>query len=129
MEHLDCWSLPVITLTSIALSLPNILNNTIASLLSCVSQSISYFTLVEENLNVSDDYASIQNATKMLWLEVENTGKNMVNEVDSMDIRSINDNAIYRSISANSMYRIIESILFSYHTEINEVIMEELFLE
>nr|GEZ51918.1 hypothetical protein CTI12_AA326940 [Tanacetum cinerariifolium] len=156
VERLDCWSLPVITLATIALSLPNIPNNTVDSLLSSVSEGLSYVTLVEETLNVSDDYASTQNAAKMLWLEVEvyqkwlgiklqkpshlnttgmvlqcfkNTAKNMVNEVDNMDIRSVNDNAIYKSISANSMYRITESILLSYHTDIDDISQEELFLE
>lgn len=57
---------------------------------------------------------------------VQNTTKNMVNEVDSMDIRSVNDSAIYRSISANSMSRITEPILLSYHTYIEEVSYEEL---
>ncbi|GKC16249.1 hypothetical protein Tco_1013031 [Tanacetum coccineum] len=156
LERLDCWSLPVITLATIALSLLNILNNTADTLLSSVSEGLSYVTLVEENLNVSDDYASTQNAAKMLWLEVEvyhkwlgnklqnpshlnttgmilqwfkNTAKNMVNEVNSMNTRSLNENAIYMSISANSMYRITESILLSYNTDIDEVSQEELFLE
>ncbi|GKC73975.1 hypothetical protein Tco_1119858 [Tanacetum coccineum] len=118
----------------------------------------SIMTLVEESLNATDDYVSIQKVVvKVLWLEVEisnkwignnlknhalevntsglilqwfkNTAKNMVTEVQSMDIDSPNDNSIYRSICANSMYRITESILLSYHTNIDELSQEDLFTE
>ncbi|GJS15266.1 hypothetical protein Tco_0409738 [Tanacetum coccineum] len=85
----------------------------------------SIMTLVEESLNATDDYVSIQKViAKVLWLEVEisnkwignnlknhdpelniaglilqwfkNTAKNMVTEVQSMDIGSANNNSIYR---------------------------------
>ncbi|GKF43690.1 hypothetical protein Tco_0130242, partial [Tanacetum coccineum] len=41
-EYLDCWSLPLVTLTAIAVT-----------------------------LNATDDYASIQKAARTLWLKVE----------------------------------------------------------
>ncbi|GJS50544.1 hypothetical protein Tco_0623906 [Tanacetum coccineum] len=152
-EYLDCWSLPLITLTAIAISLPKIQNDAVDRLQSSVSEGITYVTLVEESLNATDDYVSIQKAAKVLWLEVEvsnkwvgnnlknhapevntaglilqwfkNTAKNMVTKVQSTD----NDNSIYQSICANSMYRITESILLSYHTNIDELIQEDLFTE
>ncbi|GKC07235.1 hypothetical protein Tco_0998845 [Tanacetum coccineum] len=118
----------------------------------------SIMTLVEESLNATDDYVSIQKVVaKVLWLEVEisnkwignnlknhdpelniaglilqwfkNTAKNMVTEVQSMDIGSANNNSIYRSIYVNSMYRITESILLSYHTNIDELSQEDLLTE
>ncbi|GJR83514.1 hypothetical protein Tco_0154299 [Tanacetum coccineum] len=156
-EYLDCWSLPLITLTAIAISLPKIQNDIIARLQSSVSEGLTYVTLVEESLNSTDDYVSIQKAAKVLWLEVEvsdkwvgnnlkkhapevntaglilqwfkNKAKNLVTEVQSMDIGSTDDNSIYQSICANSMYRITESILLSYHTNIDELSQEDLFTE
>ncbi|GJW98739.1 hypothetical protein Tco_0180547 [Tanacetum coccineum] len=156
-EYLDCWSLPLVTLTAIAISLPKIENDVVDRLLSSVSEGLTYVKLVEESLNATDDYVSIQKAAKVLWLEVEvsnkwvgnnlknhapevntaglilqwfkNTAKNMVTEVQSMDIGSTDDNSIYQSICANSMYRITESILLSYHTNIDELIQEDLFTE
>ncbi|GKE94727.1 hypothetical protein Tco_1579582, partial [Tanacetum coccineum] len=124
-------------------------NDIVARLQSSVSEGLTYVTLVEERLNDTDDYVSIQKAAKVLWLEVEvsdkwvgnnlknhasevntaglilqwfkNTAKNLVTEVQSMDIGSTDDNSIYQSICANSMYRITESILLSYHTNIDEL--------
>jgi Txe/YoeB family toxin of Txe-Axe toxin-antitoxin module len=156
-DYLDCWSLPLVTLTAIAVSLPKIQNDRIDRLLSSVSEGLTYVTLVVESLNATDEYVSIQKAAKVLWLEVEvsnkwvgnnlknhapevntaglilqwfkNTAKNMVTEVQVIDIRSTNDNSIYQSICANSMYRITESILLSYHTNIDELSQEDLFTE
>nr|GFC72637.1 hypothetical protein CTI12_AA467070 [Tanacetum cinerariifolium] len=137
--------------------LPKIQNDVVDRLLSSVSEGLKYVTLVEESLNATADYVSVQKAAKVLWLEVEvsnkwignnlknhapevntaglilhwfkNTAKDMVTEVQSMDIESVNDNSNYRSIYANSMYRITESILLSYHTNIDELSQEDLFME
>ncbi|GJX55827.1 hypothetical protein Tco_0285724 [Tanacetum coccineum] len=156
-QYLDCWSLPLITLTVITIALPKIHNDVVDRLLSSVSEGLTYVTLVEESLNATDDYVRIQKAAKVLWVEVEvsnkwignnlknhapevntaglilqwfkNTAKNMVMEVQSMDNGSANDNSIYRSICANIMYRITESILLSYHTNIDELTQEDLFTE
>ncbi|GKA02872.1 hypothetical protein Tco_0675653 [Tanacetum coccineum] len=156
-DYLDCWSLPLVTLTAIAVYLPKIQNDIVDRLLSSVSEGLKYVTLVEESLNATDEYVSIQKAAKLLWLEVEvsnkwvgnnlknhasevntaglilqwfkNTAKNIVTEEQVIDIRNVNDNSFYRSICANSMYRITESILLSYHTNIDELSEEDLFTE
>ncbi|KAI3508036.1 hypothetical protein L1887_23035 [Cichorium endivia] len=155
-EHLNCWSLTLVTLTTIAISLPNIKNNIVDCLLSSVSEGLVYVTLVEESLNATDDNLSIQKAAKTLWLEVEvyrkwlgyklpkpdpqantagqilqwfsNTAKNIVTDLEIVDIGNRNDNSICMSISANSMYRITETILLSNNADIiDPVSQEELF--
>ncbi|KAL7594990.1 hypothetical protein Lser_V15G28815 [Lactuca serriola] len=154
-EYLNCWSLPLITLTTIAMSLPNMEKNIVDSLLSGVSEGLVYVTLVEESLNATDDHVIIQKAAKTLWLEVEvyhkwlgnklpkpkpkvniprqilqwlrDTAKSMVIEVESTDIRGRNHNSKVSSICANSMFRITETILLSYHENIDQVSQEELF--
>ncbi|XP_024985361.1 uncharacterized protein LOC112520970 [Cynara cardunculus var. scolymus] len=154
-DFLDCWSLPLVTLTTIAISLPNIQNDMVENLLSSVSEGLVYVKLVEENLNATEDYESIQKAAKTLWLEVEvyhrwfgnrlqkpvpqvntaekilqwfrDTAKNLVTEMEQKDIGGRNDDSMCRCISANSMYRITETILLSYHANTDEVSQEELF--
>ncbi|KAL7594888.1 hypothetical protein Lser_V15G28894 [Lactuca serriola] len=145
-EYLNCWSLTLITLTTIAMSLPNMDKNIVDSLLSGVSEGLVYATLVEESLNNTDDHVIIQRAAKTLWLEVDvyrkwlgnrlqkdaplakttrqilqwlsDKAKNIVTEVESTDIGGRNDNLRYKSICANSMYRITQTILLSYHENI-----------
>ncbi|KAI3749731.1 hypothetical protein L2E82_20347 [Cichorium intybus] len=157
-EHLNCWSLTLVTLTAIAISLPNIKNDIVDCLLSSVSEGLAYVTLVEESLNATDENLSIQKAAKALWLEVEvyhkwleyklpkpdsqantagqilqwfsNTAKNIFTVMETVNIGNRNDNSICRSISANSMYRITETLLLSYHYDIiDPVNQEELFAQ
>nr|GFA08486.1 hypothetical protein CTI12_AA089520 [Tanacetum cinerariifolium] len=152
-EYLDCWSLPLVTLTSIAISLAKFQKDAVDRLQSSVREGLTYVTLVEESLNATDDYVSIQKAAKVLWLEVEvsnkwvgnnlkshapevntaglilqwfkDTAEDMVTEVQ----RSTDDNSIYRSICANSMSRITKSIITSYGTNIDELSPEDLLME
>lgn len=154
-EYLNCWSLPLVTLTSIAISLPSIQKNKVDCLVSGVSEGLVYVTLVEETLNAIDDHVSIQEAAKTLWVEIEiyhkwlgnklqkpqvntarqilqclrDTAKNIVMEVDGTEIGVQNNNSKRRSISANSMYRITETIMLSYHNNIDELSQEELFVQ
>ncbi|KAF5776354.1 hypothetical protein HanRHA438_Chr12g0534911 [Helianthus annuus] len=68
VEYQDCWSLTVVTLTTIAITLPNIEKVKLDNLLKSVRQGLQYVTLVEETLDVN---VSIQKAAKILWEEVD----------------------------------------------------------
>ncbi|KAJ0864905.1 hypothetical protein HanRHA438_Chr12g0534871 [Helianthus annuus] len=68
VEYQDCWSLTAVTLTTIAITLPNIEKAKRDSLLKSVRQGLEYVTLVEETLDLN---VSIQNAAKILWEEVD----------------------------------------------------------
>ncbi|GJX55829.1 hypothetical protein Tco_0285726 [Tanacetum coccineum] len=118
-EYLDCWSLPLIILTAIAISLPKIKNDIVARLQSSVSEGLTYGTLVEESLNTTDDYVTILKAANVLWLEVADA-KNMVTEVQSMDIGSTDDNSLILSTELSSM---IADILAACLTNLPEVIV------
>ncbi|XP_023756904.1 uncharacterized protein LOC111905440 [Lactuca sativa] len=157
-EYPNCWSLPLVTLTTIAMSLPNIQKNLVDCLLiRGVSEGLVYVKLVEESLNATDDHVWIQKAAQTLWVEVEvynkwlgnklqnpdsqlhtagqilqllrDKAKSMVMEAEGTSIGVSNDNTKRRSISANSMYRIAETMLLSYHTNIDELSQEELFVQ
>ncbi|KAI3728820.1 hypothetical protein L6452_17464 [Arctium lappa] len=46
----NSWSLPVVTLTCILITLPNMRNDIVDSLFCCVGEGLSYTLLVEESL-------------------------------------------------------------------------------
>ncbi|KAI3711660.1 hypothetical protein L1987_70199 [Smallanthus sonchifolius] len=71
VEHGDCWSLMVVTLTTIAVTLPMIEKVETDCLLNNVREGLEYVALVEKNLNASNDYLIIQNAAEWLWQEVD----------------------------------------------------------
>ncbi|GKB10498.1 hypothetical protein Tco_0844421 [Tanacetum coccineum] len=151
-EYLDCWSLPVVTLTAIVRSLPSIQKHIAdTKFLTSVSEAFKYVILVEESLNSTSDYVSIKKAAKTLWLEVEIHHKWLGHELNDsapdVSIRDILqwfsntakkvgstesgggacDDSICSSICANSMYRITETIMLSYQANINQVSQENLF--
>nr|GEX77856.1 hypothetical protein CTI12_AA467070 [Tanacetum cinerariifolium] len=146
----------LVTLTTIAVSLPKIQNETFKSFVKSVREGLAYVTDVEENLNATDDYIRTQKAAKMLWEEVDihhkwlgnnlkkhapevnaaakilrwfnDTAKNKVTEEQSKYIVGQNVTSIHQYICANSLYRITKTIL-SYHTNIDEVSQEDLYKE
>ncbi|KAM0018085.1 hypothetical protein Hdeb2414_s0027g00695231 [Helianthus debilis subsp. tardiflorus] len=151
VEYQDCWSLPVVTLTTIAVSLPGI-ESEVDNLLNFVREGLRYVTLVEENLNASDDYVNVQDAAKTLWKEVDidhewlghklqdpsskgETTRQIVDwymdkakNIVYLEDTSRNDDSIGRSMCANSMYRITKTILITYFTNTDgEVSQRELF--
>ncbi|XP_076905316.1 uncharacterized protein LOC143561045 [Bidens hawaiensis] len=158
-KYVDSWSLPVVTLTAVAISLPNIQKDIVDSLLKSVSEGLTYVTHVMETLNATDEYVSIQKVARTLWLEVEvyhkwlgyklpnpdlrvnatkeivqwfsDTAKNIVTKAESKNIKGSDDHdkALYMSVSANLMYRITQTILFSYHADIDQISQEELFVQ
>ncbi|KAI8531062.1 hypothetical protein RHMOL_Rhmol11G0108300 [Rhododendron molle] len=72
----NCWTLPVVNLTSIAFALPNIENHRVARLISSVSEGLSYANLVEESLSTKgDDFLSIKHAADVVWKGIELYGK------------------------------------------------------
>ncbi|KAM0002778.1 hypothetical protein Hdeb2414_s0027g00695051 [Helianthus debilis subsp. tardiflorus] len=66
----DCWRLPVVTLTTLVVSLPKIEKEEVDSLLESIREGLVYVKMVEESLNTTDDHASFQKAAETLWLEI-----------------------------------------------------------
>ncbi|XP_071704390.1 uncharacterized protein [Rutidosis leptorrhynchoides] len=69
-EYHSSWSLSLVTLTTIAISIPYIQKKKVDRLLRGVSEGLAYVALVEENLNATDDYVSIKKAARTLWWQV-----------------------------------------------------------
>ncbi|KAJ0745415.1 hypothetical protein HanPI659440_Chr10g0398401 [Helianthus annuus] len=142
----DCWILHVVTLTTIAVSLPEIQMVEVDCLLECVREGLLYVTLVEKNLNFIND---LQQAAETLWREI-NTNKWLGNELQNpafqkstagQIVKWFRDNAKHYSeeetwnedtkhmlICVNSMYRVTETILHTYNTiDDGTVSQKELF--
>ncbi|KAD4888174.1 hypothetical protein E3N88_20247 [Mikania micrantha] len=142
-DHLNCWSLTLVTLTTIAVSLPTIPQEVIDGLLSSVSEGLVYVTLVEETFNARQEYVSMQKAAKVLWLQVEVYHKWLGNELMELApqvktaiqilecFRDAAENMTSEvessKICANSMYHTTKAILYSYHATIDMVSKQELY--
>ncbi|KAH6755278.1 hypothetical protein C2S53_015507 [Perilla frutescens var. hirtella] len=75
LEPPNCWSLPVVTLTSIVVELPNVTNHKTNMLLRGVREGLSLVELIEKTLNRKGDPKSIRNAADRVWVGIELYGK------------------------------------------------------
>lgn len=67
----NSWALPVVTLTSIALALPNIDSCSIKNLRCGVNEGLLYVKIMEKYLDTKADMTNIKKAAETLWTEVE----------------------------------------------------------
>ncbi|XP_073121355.1 uncharacterized protein [Henckelia pumila] len=65
------WSLAVVTLTSVAVALPNISNHKANWLLTAVSEGLSFVKNIETTFDTKKEFLYIRNAADVTWLEVE----------------------------------------------------------
>ncbi|KAG6422138.1 hypothetical protein SASPL_118701 [Salvia splendens] len=66
----DCWTLQVVTLTSIALALSNVSQHQRKQLLSSVSEGLPLAKVVEKTLDTNAKLKSIRNAPSATWVEL-----------------------------------------------------------
>ncbi|KAM7525583.1 hypothetical protein LguiA_015485 [Lonicera macranthoides] len=77
VEHLhsqepsNCWSLVVVILTSIAITLPSIAQDATNRLLSNVKEGLSYIRLIGKSLDTKGDLVNAKKAADYVWLGVE----------------------------------------------------------
>ncbi|KAM0059036.1 hypothetical protein Hdeb2414_s0005g00176991 [Helianthus debilis subsp. tardiflorus] len=140
VKFTNSWSLPIVTLTCVARTLPNICTDTVDSLFNSVCEGLFYTFMVDESLNNDGEAKNIHIATRILWHEVEVTHKWLGNTLQRIDFREKSPREILKSysdkaeeviiksdtddslensqnklIAANSMYRITQTIMRKYH--------------
>ncbi|KAH6815740.1 hypothetical protein C2S51_020560 [Perilla frutescens var. frutescens] len=153
-EPPNCWTLPVVTLTSIAVAVPNIAEKERENLLSSVSQGLSLAKLVEKTLIKDDRRENIREAADvcwvgvvlyMKWLDIDlrktSNSKKMLQKLEKKAERDVMEylnkegrntvmedplNWPAKVVAANSMYRISRTVLLSIDEE-NEKTNEQLF--
>nr|XP_043612044.1 uncharacterized protein LOC122583734 [Erigeron canadensis] len=141
-ETHNCWSLVAVTLTTIAIALPNISNSHVKDLLASMQEGLQIVRYIEESLNENVDLVDASKAAGRLWTEVEvykkwlqidiqkksskgkpskkilqcfgdEAVKNMM-EFKRSDKESLN-HSFHTFITSSSMYRISQTILLRYN--------------
>ncbi|KAM7525585.1 hypothetical protein LguiA_015487 [Lonicera macranthoides] len=70
-EPPNCWALPVATLTSIAVSLPNISNSSTKQLINSVNEGLILVGVVENNLDNKHEFLNLRKAAEIVWQSVD----------------------------------------------------------
>ncbi|KAK6148369.1 hypothetical protein DH2020_019281 [Rehmannia glutinosa] len=69
-EPPNSWTLPVVTLTTIAVALPNVATDKRKQLLSSVSEGLSLAKIVEKTFSTNAELLNIRKAAHVSWVEV-----------------------------------------------------------
>ncbi|KAL8201400.1 hypothetical protein R6Q57_012739 [Mikania cordata] len=155
VEHVNSWSLPIVSLTCIVIALPNIPKDTVGKLFKSVGEGISYTYLVDESLNRGSEYVCVRKASMSLWNEVENKwkwlgnplakdvfkgktsteilkwfsdkAKQIVTRINQSTDGELMENPHEKLIAANSMYRITQTMLLRYQSDKEPITTKKLF--
>ncbi|XP_058106291.1 uncharacterized protein LOC131249497 [Magnolia sinica] len=136
----NCWALPLVTLTSIAIALPYIDKNIIRSLRHAVDEGLRYVRRIEENLD-ANGLIRMRKAADIVWLGIdiydqwldkdlhklvteEKRAEKIIRKLADLGKESVfKDESVRETgngewpaklLAANSMYRIGETILQDY---------------
>ncbi|KAG7616323.1 hypothetical protein ISN45_At04g018160 [Arabidopsis thaliana x Arabidopsis arenosa] len=70
-EPPNSWALPLVTLTSIAVALPNIKPCSLKKLVKAVNEALVYVNKFEEVLDIEGELANSRKAAEVVWLGVD----------------------------------------------------------
>ncbi|CAA2958782.1 Hypothetical predicted protein [Olea europaea subsp. europaea] len=154
-EPPNCWKLPVVTLSSILIAIPNIDDDKVESVLNCVRKGMAYVSLVDKVLAKKLDLKKVREAADATWLDVDllrrwqgedlrnmategKTSKEILEKLCVIANKYViefkmkgnivpeNLELSIKVIAANSMYRISRTLLLLYNG-ISEPSEEEIF--
>ncbi|KAG8379311.1 hypothetical protein BUALT_Bualt07G0075200 [Buddleja alternifolia] len=69
-EPSNCWTLPLVTLTSIAIALPNVAEHKRKQLVSSVNEGLSLAKLIEKTLDTNAQLVNIRKSADVCWVGV-----------------------------------------------------------
>ncbi|EYU23601.1 hypothetical protein ABFS83_04G142200 [Erythranthe nasuta] len=120
-EPANCWSMPVVTLTSIAISLPNISDRKCNNLLSAVSKALYYVKLIEKSSDKNgDSTTAVRHAADMAWVGVEFSKKWHGKDLSGASVRGSSDKATLQNLSD-----IAEKIVGDFFSSTDEITVTE----
>ncbi|KAL2243717.1 UNVERIFIED_CONTAM: hypothetical protein Sindi_0489700 [Sesamum indicum] len=119
-EPPNCWSLPLVTLTSIAISLPNIANNhNRIQLMSSVIEGLSLVKLIEKTLDENDELMNIRNAADVVWSRVAIYRKWQEIDLRRISIRCKSSKNVLQELSSSA-----ETTMVEFKRKVNDFLME-----
>ncbi|KAL7618589.1 hypothetical protein Lser_V15G01832 [Lactuca serriola] len=153
-EIQNCWSLVAVTLTAIALALPNIANGQIKGLLDSMREGLQFVRHIEESLNTNGELVKARKAARHVWTDVEvyckwlqidlqkkaRKGETSQKILECLGDEAVSiviqfkarknvtlDHSLCKFLAASSMYRISQTILLLCNEQKKWPTDEELF--
>lgn len=107
-EPPNCWALPVVTLTSIAVALPNVDRDLVKQLINSVHEALKYINFTEENLDAKKDLTNIRKAAEVLWVGVDLHYKWMDVDLRKLSLQDKRPKEIFEELAEKAKLRFKE---------------------
>ncbi|XP_044486259.1 uncharacterized protein LOC123211535 [Mangifera indica] len=114
VPHLDieeppnCWALAVVTLASIAVTLPNIDSRLVKQLLWGVHEGLGYVKTIEESLDEKGDLINIRKAAEVVWLEVDLYHKWLCVDLTKLSLQANSPRDVLEALTDAAKNRFVE---------------------
>ncbi|KAK4437260.1 hypothetical protein Salat_0059900 [Sesamum alatum] len=118
-EPPKCWSLPLVTLTSIATALPNIPKHKIKWLLQSVDEGLFYVNLIEKSLDKKGNLVNSRHAADAIWVGVELYRKWQDNDLHETSLRGRNSKETLQELSKQA-----EKTIVDFKREVKDFLMD-----
>ncbi|XP_047942880.1 uncharacterized protein LOC125189668 [Salvia hispanica] len=118
-EPPNCWSLPVVTLTTISVALLNFADDKAKQLLASVSEGLSIVKLIEETLDRSGELESIRKAAVVVWDGVE-----LYKKWDETDLKSTRVRGTTQKETLRNLSNMAEKIVTDFTAQTRDILMQ-----
>ncbi|XP_057808819.1 uncharacterized protein LOC131023289 [Salvia miltiorrhiza] len=118
-EPHKCWSLPLVTLTSIAIALPNIPKKDVSWLLRSVDEGLFYVKLIEKTLDKKGNLANSRNAADVIWVGVELYRKWQDNDLHETSLKGRSSKETLQDLSSQA-----EKAIVNFKRQVRDFVME-----
>ncbi|XP_057808837.1 uncharacterized protein LOC131023307 [Salvia miltiorrhiza] len=118
-EPPNCWSLPLVTLTTISFALANVADEEASQLLASVSEGLSIVKLIEKTLDKNGELESIRKAADVVWVGVEVYRKWDYKDLESTSLRGTTHKKTLQNLS-----HIAEKIVTDFMAQTEDVLMQ-----
>ncbi|KAH6788544.1 hypothetical protein C2S51_003550 [Perilla frutescens var. frutescens] len=118
-EPPNCWSLPVVTLTSISIAVTNLTVDKVNQLLASVREGLSIVKLIEKTLDRNGELESIRKAADMVWVGVDLYGK-----WGEKDLRSTSVRGRTHRETLQNLANIAEKTVKSFTSEAEDILIQ-----
>ncbi|KAF2299030.1 hypothetical protein GH714_030100 [Hevea brasiliensis] len=120
-EPPHCWALPVVTLTAIAVAVPNTSSCLRKQLMRSVHEGLMYVKLIEDNLHAESDMANIMKAAYTVWLGVDLYHKWLDVDLNKMSFQAESTKEALEGLADAAKYRYVEF----KKTYVNQCLLKE----
>ncbi|KAL9387233.1 hypothetical protein Peur_020357 [Populus x canadensis] len=107
-EPPNCWALPVVTLTAIAVALPNVSSGLMKQLMLSVHEGLMYVRLIEDNLDAKGELINIRKAANVVWLGVDLDNKWLDVDLRKLSVQAESTKEILEKLSDVAKTRFVE---------------------